>query len=272
MKRLIKILSCVLLLLLVPVTAWAENSNSFANAGELYAYWQERNGFPAYITGVWSSDGGLVNFTFGVTDDAAGHAGAQEILALVEDDDTVAIAYQTYTWQYLRTVQSDAERYLDADVGFKAVGINSYTNRVEVDVAQARLDDPNTATAISTLREKYADAVFFQFTSTEYIPVIGGANAPAGSFYDPIGNRMNTQMPLIFFLSAASLLLLAALSFSEYKRRKLFLLLANGTAVVASSEKLSCRAVKEAIRNSAAEPSHNLDARIRDAANGDTNV
>lgn len=272
MKRLMKILSCVLLLLLVPVTARAENSGSFANAGELYEYWQERNGFPAYITGVWSSDGGLVNFTFGVTDDAAGHAGAQEILALVGDDDTVVIAYQTHTWQYLRTVQSDVERYLDEDVGFKAVGINGYTNRVEVDVAQTRLDDPNTAAAISALQGKYGDAVFFQFTSTEYIPVIGGANAPAGNFYNPIGNRTSTQMPLIFFLSATSLLLLAALFFSEYKRRKLFLLLGNGTAVAVSGEKLSCRAVKEAIRNSAAEPSHNLDARIREAANGDANA
>lgn len=269
MKRIIAILSCVLILILVPINANAEGSGSFENAGALYEHWTSRNALPEFITGVWSSDGSEVNLTFGVTNDAAGYEGAKLILDLVADDDTVAIAYQTYALHYLYGVQADVERYLEDDIGFKAVGVYFSTNRVEVDVDQKRLDDPDTSAVVNALTEKYGNAVFFRFTNTVYVPTIGTANGPASSFYspiiNPIRNQTNTQMPLLFTMFAMSVILLAALFFSEYKRKRLLILLTSSGIVTMPQSKPSYSAIEKAIKKSSSDPSPETDSCIRDA-------
>lgn len=269
MKRIIAILSCVLILILVPINANAEGSGSFENAGALYEHWTSRDELPEYITGVWSSDGSEVNLTFGVTNDAAGHEGAKLILDLVADDDTVAIAYQTYALHYLYGVQADVERYLEDDIGFKAVGVYFSTNRVEVDVDQKRLDDPDTSAVVNALTEKYGNAVFFRFTNTVYVPTIGVANSPASGFYNPIfnpiSNQPNSYMPLLFAMFAMSVVCLVALFFSEYKRRKLLVLLTNSGTVTMPQSKVSYRAIENAVKKSSSTPSFETDAGIRKA-------
>lgn len=269
MKRIIAILSCILILILVPINVNAESSGDFENAGALYEHWTSRDELPEYITGVWSSDGGEVNLTFGVTNDTAGHEGAKLILDLVADDDTVAIAYQTYALDYLYDIQADAEQYLADDIGFMAVGVYFSTNRVEVDVDQKRLADPDTTAAVNALIEKYGNAVFFRFTSTVYVPTIGVANSPVNGFYNPIfspiRNQSNIQTPLLCALFAMSIILLAALFFSEYKRRKLLILLTSSGTVTISRSKPSCSAIEEAVRKSSFMPSADLDACIKKA-------
>lgn len=269
MKRIIAILSCVLILILVPISASAEGSGSFENARALYEHWTSRNELPKYITGVWSSDGSEVNLTFGVTNDAAGHEGAKLILDLVADDDTVAIAYQTYALHYLYGVQADVERYLEDDIGFKAVGVYFSTNRVEVDVDQKRLDDPDTSAVVNALTEKYGNAVFFRFTNTVYVPTIGAANSPASGFYNPIlnpiSNQPNSHMPLMFAMFAMSVVCLVALFFSEYKRRRLLVLLTSSGAVTMPQSKPSYSAIEKAVKNAVSAPSLETDVSIRNA-------
>lgn len=269
MKRIFTSLLCVLILFLVPINAHAEDSGSFENAGALYEYWTSKSDLPDYITGVWSSDGSDVNLTFGVTNDVAGHEGAKLILDLVADDSTVAIAYQAYALHYLYNIQADVERYFEDDIGFKAVGVYFATNRVEVDVDQKRLDDPNTTAVVSTLMEKYGNAVFFKFTNTVYTPTIETGYGPASGFFDPIynpiRNQTDTQTPLLYAMFAVCIVSLMALFFSEYKRRKLLVLLTStGTATIPQS-KLSYSTIEAAVRKSSSEPSPETDACIKNA-------
>lgn len=269
MKRLFTSIMCVLILFLTPVNVKAENIDSFDNAGALYEYWTRTNSLPNFITGVWSSDGGYINLTFGVTNDTAGREGAKQILELVSDDNTVSIAYQTYALHYLYEVQEDLERYMEEDLGFKSLGVHFTTNRVEIDVDQKRLDDPATTAAVNALTEKYGDAVFFKFTNTQYSLTIGPATGPAsGSLnqaFKPIINQANGQMPLFLAMSTISVVCLVALFFSEYRRRKLLVLLTNTEAVTVQKSKVSYKAIADAVINTSSKPSTETDLVIRNA-------
>lgn len=269
MKRLVTSFLCVCFLFLVPLNVSAKEIDSFENAGALYEYWTSKDCLPSYITGVWSSDGGYTNLTFGVTNDEAGQKGAKQILALVADDSTVAIAYQTYALYYLYDIQAEVEKYLEDDIGFKAVGAYFSTNRIEVDVEQKRIDDPETTAVISALTEKFGNAIFFKFTNAEYKLTIGNANGPASGFHNqiinPINNQSNSNMPLLFAMSAMSVVCLVALFLSEYKRRKLLVLLTNTGTVTVRQSKLSYKAVEAAIINASSTPSAATDSAIQNA-------
>lgn len=269
MKRLLASIMCVMFFFLAPVSVKAENIDSFDNAGELYEYWTRTNSLPNYITGVWSSDGGYINLTLGVTNDDAGREGAKQILELVADDNTVSIAYQTYALHYLYEVQEDLERYMEEDLGFKALGVYFLTNRVEVDVDQKRLDDPATTAAVDALSEKYGDAVFFKFTNTQYSFTIGPATGPAsGSLnqaFKPMNNQANWQMLLFVAMSTISVVCLVALFFSEYRRRKLLVLLTNTGAVTVQKSKTPYKAIVDAVINASSKPSAETDLAIRSA-------
>lgn len=268
MKQLVAGLLCVLMLFLVPLNANAEEAGSFENAEALYEYWS-KNGIPNYITGVWSSDGGYTNLTFGVTNDETGRDGAKQILALVTDDSTITIAYQTYSLNYLYEIQAEIEKYMEDDIGFKSVGAYFSTNRIEVDVDQEKIDNPETNAVISAFTEKYGNAVFFKFTNAQYIFVSGSANGPATGSYNQIINPINKQpssnMPLLFTMTALSVACLVALFFSEYKRRKLLILLTNSGTVAIPQGKPSYRAIENAVKEASSTPSFETDAGVRNA-------
>lgn len=268
MKRLVAGLLCVLMLFLVPLNANAEEAGSFENAEALYEHWS-KNGMPNYVTGVWSSDGGYTNLTFGVTNDEAGRDGAKQILALVADDSTVTIAYQTYSLNYLYEIQAEIEKYMEDDIGFKSVGAYFSTNRIEVDVDQEQIDNPETNAVIGAFTEKYGNAVFFKFTNAQYIFVSGPANGPANGshnqIFNPINKQSSSNMPLLFTMTALSVACLVALLFSEYKRRKLLVLLTSSGTVTIPQGKPSYRAIENAVKEASSTPSFETDAGVRNA-------
>lgn len=264
MKRMTISLLCFFMLLSVPICTEAASPDRFQNGNELYQYWASIDGEPDYLTGVWSSDGSAENLTFGVTNDEAGREGVKHILDLVEDDTTVSFAYQTYTLRYLYTVQEEIEPYLTKELGFMAVGINAYANRVEVTVAQAQMDDEDAVAAIHAIEEKYGAAVFIGFTSCQFVPV-GGANGQFDPFPGIIGKQTNVPPFAMYFLIAVSGILLVALFLSEYRRRKLLAFLNNRGTVEVPQPKCSRHAVEQAIHNSAVAPSPDLETRIKNA-------
>lgn len=269
MKQFIASFLCACFLFLVPLNVSAEEIGSFENARALYEYWTSKDCLPNYITGVWSSDGGYTNLTFGVTNDEAGWEGAKQILALVADNNTVAIAYQTYALNYLYDIQAEVEKYLEDDIGFKSVGAYFSTNRIEVDVEQERMDDPETTAVVNALTEKYGNAIFFKFTNAKYVLTIGQANGPASGSpnhtFNPINNQPNNQMPLLFTMFIICVICLLALFFSEYRRRKLLVLLTNSGTITMSQSKTSYRAIENAVKKASSAPSFETDAGIRNA-------
>lgn len=235
MKHLFSVFLCALIFLCLPLSASAEETGRFENAGALYSYWMERSGPPEYVTDIWPSDGSGRNFTFGIKNDAAGREGAKRILKFVVDDNTVSFVYQTYAREELYDVQEDVARYLKADVGFRAVGVCPSTNRVEVDVDQKRLDDPKTMDAVNALIEKHGDAISFSFTNGRYMLTEELADSPASGLSDrnlaPTSDQPSSQKLWLYGMFGVSAVCLAALVVSEYKRRKLAALLSNGENV-----------------------------------------
>ena len=276
MKRLVTSFLCVCFLFLMPLNVGAKEIDSFENAGALYEYWTSMDCLPSYITGVWSSDGGYTNLTFGVTNDEAGQKGAKQILALVTDDSTVAIAYQTYALHYLYDIQAEVEKYLEDDIGFKAVGAYFSTNRIEVDVEQKRIDDPETTAVIGALTEKFGDAICFKFTNAEYKLTIDNANGFTNGFhnqtFNSINNQSNSHMPLLFAMSAVSVVCLVALFLSEYKRRKLLVLLTNTGTVTVRQSKASYSEIENAVKKASSTPSAETESVIQNVITRNKNT
>lgn len=262
MKKMIASLLCVVVLLLIPMHTNAKSPDRFENGGELYQYWASVAGWPEYLTGAWSSDGGYENVTFGVTNDEVGRKGAAHILELVEDDATVTIVYQTYPLQYLYRVQGEIEPYLSDELGLIGVGVNAYANRVEVAVEQKRIDDADTVSAINTITEKYGAAVFVEFTDLQYLPVLGGADSSQNRLPGVAGGQTKAQATALYLMAAVIGLLLVALVFSEYKRRRVLVFLTNSGMCTAQAPKPSFRAIEKAVQETAFVPSENLDARV----------
>ena len=65
------------------------DEGKYATMGDLYQAWGGYEGYPDYICGVWSTDGGMSNMTVAVTKDKAGERGKEEILSLLESPNSV---------------------------------------------------------------------------------------------------------------------------------------------------------------------------------------
>ena len=72
MKRVISLMICLYMVCICSVMASAEENGIYENAGQLYEAWVSQGGVPDYISGVWSTDGGTKNLTFGVVKGKAG--------------------------------------------------------------------------------------------------------------------------------------------------------------------------------------------------------
>ena len=141
---------------------------SFPTAGHLWTYWQSNSWtddtqcpYPDYITGVWSSDGGMENLTFGVTKDEPGEAGKQEILNMVENDATVSFTYQSYPYHELWAVQQALTDSLGEETGAYGIGIYEMENHVHIDIDT---NNKNSKAFMEQCFETYGNMVVFEHT------------------------------------------------------------------------------------------------------------
>lgn len=259
MKKLTAILLCLFLLVLSPVTAQAAEG-AFTTAGDLYEAWCQADRLPDYLTGVWSTDGGTTNLTFGVLDSEEGRAGEEKILSLVRDDSTVTIVYQKYSLNYLYTVQEAVEQYFDKDVGMVSVGVDMYGNRLQIEIHTDYQDDPDTQAMMAALTEQYGDAVYFCDVSSYLVAVDSQNAAPTEPFLVMAAPGKQLSMPLDILLLVC-VIAGVCLFFLERQRRRLAAVRAGGS-VTAVEKPLTTKAVEEKIQ--AADPDFppQLDDRI----------
>lgn len=129
----------------------------YATMGDLYQAWGGYEGYPAYICGVWSTDGGMSNMTVAVTKDKAGERGKVEILSLLENPDSVTFTYQSYSYQELQEVnEAIVERMIAGDQSIVACGIYEMENKVHISVLETAEDAEETA---QNLVKTYGDKV-----------------------------------------------------------------------------------------------------------------
>ena len=135
----------------------------YATMGDLYQAWGGYAGYPDYICGVWSTDGGMSNMTVAVTKDEAGERGKEEILSLLENPNSVTFTYQSYSYQELQEVnEAIVERMIAGDQSIVACGIYEMENKVHVSVLETAENAEETA---QKLVKTYGDKVMVELGS-----------------------------------------------------------------------------------------------------------
>ena len=247
------------MLCICSVMVSAEESGIYENAGQLYEAWVSQEAVPDYISGVWSTDGGTKNLTFGVVKGEAGEQGKQEILSLVHDDSTVTIVYQTYSRNYLHRIQREIEDvYFKAGLGLVAAGVMEMENKLCFEVHTDFADNLNTQAMIQHVTEQYGDAVYFSYVDT-YPQFVGGRQpAPTGPVL-MMTNPKNQAFPFAFALCA---IVLICFLFAEMHRRRMMAVAADGTPAFVDEQPITKKEVEAAIRETDLKPSETLDDRV----------
>ena len=139
------------------------DEGKYATMGELYQAWGGYEGYPEYICGVWSTDGGMSNMTVAVTKDKAGERGKEEILSLLENPNSVTFTYQSYSYQELQKVnEAVVKRMIAGDRSIVACGIYEMENKVHISVLETAENAEETA---QKLVKTYGDKVMVELGS-----------------------------------------------------------------------------------------------------------
>ena len=157
MRKIIAIMISILIFCLGGITVSAEAA-MYETAGDLFQAWCNGSAQrPDYICGVWSTDGGYTNLTFGIQNTDEGKRGKQEILDMIVDDSTVSFEYQKYSENYLNQIQEEIIPYFQKDLGMVSCGVYVMENRVEIEIHKDRKNDPATKEMVKEFKEKYGD-------------------------------------------------------------------------------------------------------------------
>ena len=241
MKKMCVILSVVLLMFSVSVPVFA--ADEYANADALYQAWY--GNLPDYITGVWSTDGSQYNLTFGIRADVDVKAVKEEILSLVKDDKSVSFAVQKYSYNELKAINDELLAYFpspenDADYGLVSMGVYEMENMVQIEILEARKDDPVTVAFVKEITEKYGDAVSIAYTEN-YVQTTIGIDSTIP----------DKSSPEVWFSIAATVLLcfMGVLVYMKKNQSTVVLQTAGGAAVTAS-EPLSVKDVERMVCDS----------------------
>lgn len=129
----------------------------YSSMGALYQAWGGYEGYPDYVCGVWSTDGGMTNMTVAVTKDEAGEKGKTEILSLLENPETVTFTYQSYAYSELRAINDKIVALMMAGGSpIVSCGIHEMENKVHVSVLETA---ENAETVAQELLEEYGDKI-----------------------------------------------------------------------------------------------------------------
>ena len=251
MRKIIAIMISILIFCLGGIAVSAETA-MYETAGDLYRAWCEGSvQRPDYICGVWSTDGGDTNLTFGIQKTDEGKRGKQEILDMIVDDSTVTFEYQKYSEYYLYQINEEIIPYFQKDLGMVSCGVYVMENRVEIEIHKDRKNDPATKEMVKEFKEKYGDAVHIEY----------------GDFYVTTTLeevKTDSNNTTLILAAAAFVLLAITAAFAVWKARTAAVQTNAGT-VTTSSAGYSAKAVESMVKESAVSVSSELDARIMES-------
>lgn len=138
-----------------------DGGGNYATMGDLYQAWGGYEGYPDYICGVWSTDGGMDNLTVAVTDDQAGEQGREEILSLLENPDSVTFTTQTYSYRELSAIMEEISAQMGGDSPIIGCGVYEMDNTVHIMVNDTGEDADALAKALA---KKYGGKVLVEMS------------------------------------------------------------------------------------------------------------
>ena len=234
------------------------NQTTYPTLFDLFQTWAN-DGYPDYVTGIWSNDGSSYNLTVGVVEGAAGEAGKQEILNLIENDASVTFTTQAYSYNYLMQIQDELTPYFkQEELGMVGSGIYDSENHVEIDFLTQKANDETTLNFIAELQQKYGDAISVSYTEgytllTEEIKL---TTSPT-----PSTAGKTSYSPLL----VAGLILIPLLIFGAYfalRKRFVPVLQTNAGWTVTKTGTLSMKEVEELVKDSSLTVSKDVDERV----------
>ena len=266
MKRILILAMCFLIMCSCAVMVSAEDSGAYENAGQLYDAWMRQGGVPDYISGVWSTDGGSINLTFGVVKGEEGEKGKQEILALIKDDSTVTIVYQTYSRNYLYRIQKEIEEtYFENGLGLVAAGVKEKENRLAFWIHVDYADNVDTLAMIRQVTEQYGDVVSFAYVDY-YIEHSAGKQPTSTAPVLVMINPQNQMMSFGFAMVMCAIVL-ASFLLMQMQKRRVMAVAADGSAIALEKSQISQKEIEETIRKTEIQIPESLDHRVMQSVN-----
>jgi len=249
MKKLFALILAVVLICSCSIIASAEEAK-YNTAGELYEAWYEN--LPDYICGVWSTDGGTNNLTFGIQNNAAGNAGKQEMLDLVKNNSTLTFVYQEYSRNYLLQIQREIDEYMKKELGLISTALNEQNNCIELGILKERKDDVATQDMIKEITDRYGNAVTVEYTDAIYALTTDM-------------NGLWTSQHIILIMGIVVVFL--AGMFFVFQKRNVLLLQTNNGATVSTATSPSTKEVEDLVRKTQYDIPSELDQRIMNEIN-----
>ena len=166
MKKFVKagmlMIAVVVILAMRGFTVKADGEK-YDNPKELYSEWATHDTYPENFTGAWIEDN---KFYIGMTNDDAGHAEADAVVALLSDSDSVTIVYQKYKFRYLKDVMQELVDKM-GEHGVMSFSIREDKNYVIVWLSEYASKQEQTDLR-NELEKKYGDAVFVMAETAGY--------------------------------------------------------------------------------------------------------
>lgn len=140
--------------------------------------------YPDGVCGVWSSDGGMENFTVAVTDDERGEKAKADILAAVLNDGAITFTQQKYTYSELKAVHNAVDEYVRGytgeELGVAGWGIYEMQNRVHVDIIVSK---PGAEDFMRWGYENFGDMIMFESVDGYAVPTAEELLGESGGSY-----------------------------------------------------------------------------------------
>lgn len=264
MKKICIFISCLFIFLFaISATAAETPTAPYANAWELYQEWYEN--YPDYISGIWSTDGGMSHLTFGIASDADFESTKNEILALIEKDSSASFVQQKYSYNYLKEIQEYMNTYFtnyDPSLGLSAMGIYEMENYVGIDFLEDKKDDETVRAFIKQLEDKYGDAVQINYSegfvqTLEELPI-------DSDMITVIDRPSQNPLPVLFLITVITVFAVTAGGIAYTKKRKTAVLQTASGQTVTADAPVSTKQTENAVRNATLTPDSTLDQKILD--------
>lgn len=255
----------------------------YKDINELFQHW-ENSGYPDYVCGVWSTNGGMEHLTVAVNTESA----QDEILEHIENDSSVAFTYQRYSKNQLLSIIDEmngrfSEYEYAESVGFVCMGLNEYDNRVDVSLKIGFEEDALSLALVNELTERFGDAVCFDYTDeliintedlvlplddvVEYTVINTPVLNRSAVSVEPKDTKMSSleaNLSGVCVILAVSVLILVTAYIIQRKR---LLSLAHGGTMNLSYSKGE---IEDIIKNNSPDISRELDDRVMEVINKDT--
>lgn len=245
-----KKISIIILIVLLLFTTTVSAQEQFDSAGDLWQHWQMNAGdyysnspYPDGISGAWSTDGGMTNLTFGITDNEEGEAAKNAVLSQIMDKDTASFVYHKFSYRELWEVRLEIEKSLGTDNGMVGIGIYENENRIHIDMDK---DHKATQNTVKELSKKYPEMVVFELGG----PVVVTAQ-------EVMENSRSNYNYLWFIL----LVLVVCAVILTVFRKKIFI---HSDGTVSEAVKPSFSQVKLLVKNSDIRPPSDSEKKIDD--------